>query len=67
MEKFDLTESLDQILFISMLQIWNHRYSRYFLIIICIGLEPILFYINMDVVSSSKAFSTFDYMFLSIV
>ena len=30
-------------------------------------LEPVIFAINLDVASSSKVFSTFDYVFLSIV
>ena len=64
MAKFDPIKSSDQIVFVSMLQIWNFRY---FWIIICIGLESIIFAINVDVVSFSKVINTFDYMFLSSI
>ena len=65
--KFDMIKSPDQILFTSMLQIWNFTYFRYCWIIKCVGLEPILFAIDTNAASSSKAFSTLDYVFLSIV
>ena len=64
MAKFDPIKSSDQIVFVSMLQIWNFRY---FWIIICIGLESIIFAINVDAVSFSKVINTFDYMFLSSI
>ena len=55
-KSFDPTKLLCQILFISMLQIWNLKYSRYFWIIKCVGLGLIIFAINLDVASSSKVF-----------
>ena len=54
MAKFGPTKSSDQILLINMLQIWNLRYFRHCWIIKCVGLEPIIFSINMDSTSSSK-------------
>ena len=54
-------------MFISMLQIYNLRHLRHYWIIKYVGLEPISFSINMDVVSSSKVFSTLDSVFLLIV
>ena len=42
---------------------WNLRYFRHCWIIKCVGLEPILFAINKDAASSSKAFSTLDFVF----
>ena len=42
--KFVLIESSDQIMFVSMLQILNLKYSRHFYIINCIGLELIIFF-----------------------
>ena len=65
--KFDPIESSDQILFISLLHIWNLRYSRHFWIINYVDLEPIFFAINLDAESSCKISSTFDFVFLSIV
>ena len=65
--KVDPKKSSNQILFINMLQIWNLRYSRHFFIIKCVGLDPILFAINLNATSSSKVFSTLNYVFLSIV
>ena len=41
-----------------MLQIWNLRYYKNFFIIKCLDLESIIFVINMDIVLSSKVFST---------
>ena len=67
MIKFDLIELLDQIMFISMPQIYNFRHFRHYWIIKCVDLEPIIFVINMDVVLSSKVFSTRDSVFLLIV
>ena len=68
-KKFVLTESSNPILFVNMLQIWNLRYSRHFWIIKHIGLEPIIFSINMNDASSYIVFSTFDcvsiYKFIS--
>ena len=60
MVKFDRTKSSNQILFVSMLQIWNLRYFIHFFIIKYVYLESIFFATNQDIVSS---FSTFDYMF----
>ena len=65
--KFDLTISSDQIMFVSMLEIWNLRYSRYFFIIKYIGIELIFFAINLNVVLSFKVYNTFNFMFLSII
>ena len=67
MVKFDLIDSSNQIMFVSMPQIWNVRYFWHYWIIKYVGLEPILFAINIDVASSSKVFNIFDYVFLSIV
>ena len=46
-KSFDPTKLLYRILFISMLQIWNFKYSRYFWIIKCVGLGLIIFAINL--------------------
>ena len=43
------------------------RYFRHFFIIKYWGLEPIIFTINLDIASSSKVFSTFDYVFLYLI
>ena len=67
MTKFDPIKSSNQILFVSMLQILNLRYSMYFWIIKYVDLESIIFATNLDDLSSSKFFNTFDSMFLSIV
>ena len=67
MTKFDPIESSDQIMFVSMLQIWNLKYSKYFWIIKCVGLKSIIFAINLNAMLSSKVFSTFDYVFLLII
>ena len=48
------------------LLIWNLRYFMNLWIIKCVGLESILFAINLDVASSSNVFSFFDFVFLSI-
>ena len=50
-----------------MLYICNIGYYKHFLIIKCVGLEPILFAINLDDALSSKIFHIFDYLFLSII
>ena len=42
-------------------------YSNYYRTIKCVAFEPIHYVINMNVASSSKVFSEFDYMFLSNV
>ena len=60
MTKFDPIKSSYQIMFVSMLQIRNLRYSRYFLLSKCVDLESIIFAINLDATSSSKVCSTFD-------
>ena len=66
MTKFDLIESLDQIIFINMLHIWNLRYFKYYWTFKYIGLESIIFAINMNVVSFSKIFSILEFVFLLI-
>ena len=51
-------------LFVSMLKHnWNLRYSRHFRITNYVDLEPFLFIINLDVVSSSNVFSTLVFVF----
>ena len=67
MEKFDPIDSSYLIMFVGMLQIWNLMYSMYIWIIKNVGLELIIFSINVDVVSCSKVFNTINSMFLSIV
>ena len=42
-------------------------YSNHYRIIKCIGSEPIHYAFNLDVASSFKIFSDFDYVFLSNV
>ena len=50
--------------FISMLHhTWNLRYYRYIRIITCVGLEPFLLAINLNVVSSSNVLSSLIYVF----
>ena len=39
----------------------------YFWIIKCVGVEPIIFFINLNTASSSKVFNTLNYTFLSIL
>ena len=67
MIKFDLTELIDQILLFSMVQTCNLKYFKHFWIIKCVSLESIIFAINLDIVSSSKFFNTFNFVFLSII
>ena len=67
MVNYDPIYSSDQILFASMLQIYNLRYFKYFWIIKCVGIKPIIFAINLDALSFSKVFNTFNFVFLSIV
>ena len=51
-------------LFVSMLyQIWNLMYSIHIRIISCVGLEPFILAINLDVLSSSNVFSNLIYVF----
>ena len=64
--KFDLIESSNQILLVSMLQILNFMYSKYIWIIKCVGLELIIFAINLNTASSFKVLHTFDSMLLLI-
>ena len=53
-----------QIMFVDMLhRIWNLRYYRRIRIIYCVGFEPFLLAINLDVVSSSNVFSSLIYVF----
>ena len=54
-------------MFVNMLQILNLMPSKHFWIIKYIILQPIRFAINLNAASSSKVFTTFDYMFPSIV
>ena len=50
-------------LFVNMLhQIWNLRYSRHLRITNCVGLEPFILTINLDVMSSSNIFSMLVYV-----
>ena len=67
MSKFNPIESLDQIIFIIILQIWNLRYSKHFWIIKYVNLKPLFFVINIDIVSFFKVFNTFDFVFPWIV
>ena len=67
MTKFDSIESLYQILLVRMLQIWNLRYLKHYWIIKYVSLESIIFTINIDDTSSSKVFSTLDYIFPLII
>ena len=51
-------------LFVNMLhQVSNLIYSRHIRIISCIGPEPFLLVINLDVMSSSNVFSNLIYVF----
>ena len=64
--KFNLIESSDQILFICC------RSEIFCILVIfwiikCVDFESIFFAINLDITSSSKVFSIFNYVFLSIV
>ena len=67
MTKFDPKKSSYQIMFISMLKIWNLRCSSFFWIIKYVGLRLIIFTFNQDAMSFSKVFSTFDFLFLLIL
>ena len=67
MSKFDSIESSYKILLVTMLHIWNLRYFKHFWIINRIGLESIIFAINLDATLFSKVFNIFDFVFLSIV
>ena len=67
MEKFDSTELSDQILFVSMLRIWNLRYCKHFWIIKCVLLRTNLFVINLNIASSSKVFSIFYYVYIDCI
>ena len=50
-----------------MLQNLIYIYSSYHRIIKCVGFKPIYCAINLDVASSSKIFSEFDFLFISDV
>ena len=50
---------------VNMLQNWNNIYYNYQIIIKCVGFKPIHRAINLDVTSSFKVFSKFEYVFLS--
>ena len=52
---------------INILHIWNLTYLRCFFMIKSVGFELIIFAINLDATSFYKLFSTFDYVFLSII
>ena len=67
MTKFDPIWSINKIMFVSMLKIWNLRYLMYYWIIKRVGLESIIFAINMNNVSFFKVFSTLYYVFVSII
>ena len=43
----------------------NYRYFSYYKIIEYIGFESIIYIVNLDIASSSKILSEFDYIFLS--
>ena len=69
---FDQQQKIKSII-INMLQNFNHEYSSHNSNIKCvgsiikyIGFEPIHYFINLNVVSSSTVFRDFDYMFLLI-
>ena len=62
MTKFNSTESSDQILFVSMLQILNLKYFIHFFIVKYIGIESVIFAINLNITSSSKVFITFNFV-----
>ena len=49
-----------------LLQNWSHKYFNH-RIIKCVGFEPIHCAINLNVASSFRVFSEFDYVFLSNV
>ena len=65
--KFDPIKSSNQILYVSMLQIYNLKYSRYFFIIKCVGLEAIFLLLTLMLHHPLTVFNTFNYVFLSIV
>ena len=50
---FDQTEIINQIMVVSVLQIWSHGYSSHYNIIKFVGFELIYYAINMGVVSFS--------------
>ena len=56
-----------QIMIISMLQNLSHMYYSHHKIIKRVSFKSIHCAINLDVASSSKVFSEFDYLFLSDV
>ena len=43
-------------------QTWNRRYFRHIMITSCVGLEPFMLAINLDVMSSSNIFSNLIYV-----
>ena len=48
-----LIEQKHQIIVVNMLQNWNNKYSSYYMIIKYIGLEQIIYTINLDAASFS--------------
>ena len=62
--KIDSIKTSSQIMVVSMLQNWSHIYSSHHRIIKCVGFKSIHCTINLNVATSSKVFSEFDYIFL---
>ena len=62
---FNQTKTINQIMFINMLQNLSYRYYSLYSIIKCLGFELIHYAINLNIVSFSMIFIEFDYMFLS--
>ena len=65
--KLNPIKSLDRILFVNILYIWNLRYFRNFLIIKYIDFELIIFTINLDVMLFFKVFIIFYFVILLII
>ena len=63
--KANLIKQRHQIMVINILQNLSHMYYSHHRIIKCVGFKPIHCAINLDDVSSFKAFNEFDYVFLS--
>ena len=61
---FDQIEISNQTMIANMLQNWSHMYSIHHKIIKCVGFKSIHCAINLNVLSSSKVFNEFDYVFL---
>ena len=65
--KAGLIKTSSQIMIVIMLYNLIHMYFIYHRIIKCISFKLIYYAINLDVVSSYKVFSEFDYLFISHV